>query len=281
MRLGGPVFGSCADPAAWAAAVKRLGYGAAYCPVDAGAGDDAVAAFARAAKDADVVIAEVGAWSNPIDPDAAKARAAVEMNQKQLALADRIGARCCVNISGSRSTTSWAGPHADNFSKDTFDLVVRTVRGILDAVKPARTFYTLECMEWSPPYTADNYLDLIKAIDRKAFAVHFDPVNLIWSPMRFYQTGEILRDFCAKLGPRIRSCHAKDIALSDQLTVHLSEVRPGTGGLDYATFLREIAKLEPDTPIMLEHLPNEEEYTKAAAHIRSVAKKESLEFRGA
>ena len=279
MRLGGPVFGSCADPDAWAATVKRLGYGAAYCPVEDNAADDTVAAFAKAAKDAGLVIAEVGAWSNPIDRDPAKARAAVEMNQRRLALADRIGARCCVNIAGSRGP-SWAGPDADNFSPDTFDLIVRTVRGIIDAVKPTRTFYTLECMEWTPPYTADNYLDLVKAIDRKAFAAHFDPVNLIWSPIRFYQTAEIIRDFCAKLGPLVRSCHAKDVALSDQLTVHLSEVRPGTGGLDYATFLREVSKLDPDTPVMLEHLPNEEEYTKAAEHIRSVAKREKLSFHG-
>jgi sugar phosphate isomerase/epimerase len=54
-------------------------------------------------------------------------------------------------------------------------------------------------------------------------------------------------------------------------------VRPGTGGLDYATFLRELHKL-PGTPLMLEHLPNAEEYDQAAAHIRSVAKQLGLSF---
>jgi sugar phosphate isomerase/epimerase len=279
MRLGGPVFEKCPDPGAWAAAVKRLGYGAAYCPLDEKADDALVQAYARAAKAADVVIAEVGAWSNPISPDAGQRQGAIEMNKARLALADRIGARCCVNIAGSRSPKSWAGPDADNFSKATFDLIVETVRGIIDAVKPTRTFYTLECMEWTPPYTADNYADLAKAIDRKQFAVHFDPVNLIWSPMRYYQTGEIIRDFVAKLGAQIRSCHAKDIKLSDELTVHLGEVRPGLGNLDYRTLLEELSRLDPDTPIMLEHLPNEQDYTQAAAHIRSVAEKANLKFR--
>ena len=51
----------------------------------------------------------------------------------------------------------------------------------------------------------------------------------------------------------IKSCHAKDIALSEKLTTHLDEVRPGLGGLDYATFLRELDKLDPDTLLMIEH----------------------------
>jgi sugar phosphate isomerase/epimerase len=272
MRLGGPVFEKCPDSGAWAAAVKRLGYRAAYCPLPTEAPDAMVKSYADAAKAADLVIAEVGAWSNPIDPDPAKAKAANEKNRQCLALAERIGARCCVNVAGSRSPKSWAGPDADNFSKATFDLIVETVRGIIDAVKPTRSFYTLECMEWTPPCTADGYLDLIKAIDRKAFAVHFDPVNMIWSPMRYYQTGEIIREFVAKLGPHIRSVHAKDIHLTDQLTVHLGEVVPGKGNLDYPTLLRELAKLDPDTPVMLEHLASEPDYKQAAEHIRGVAK---------
>lgn len=74
-----------------------------------------------------------------------------------------------------------------------------------------------------------------------------------------------------KFGPYIRSCHAKDILLQRKLTTHLDEVRPGLGGLDYTTFLKELSK-RPDVPLMLEHLPNAEEYRLAAEHIRSVAK---------
>ncbi|MBM4019241.1 MAG: sugar phosphate isomerase/epimerase [Planctomycetes bacterium] len=271
MRLGGPIQEKCPDPAAWTAAVKRLGYRAAYCPLGADAADDLVKAYEAAAKAADIVIAEVGAWSNPIDPDAAKAKAAIEKNTKCLALADRIGAWCCVNIAGSRNPASWHGPAAENLTKETFDLIVQTVRGIIDAVRPARTFYTLECMQWTPPNTADSYVDLLKAVDRPRFAAHFDPVNMIWSPERYFRTGEIIREFVAKLGPRIRSCHAKDILLEDKLTVHLGEAIPGTGNLDYKTFLLELARLDPDLPLMLEHLKTAEEYAQAAKHIRGVA----------
>jgi len=271
MRFGGPIFERCADPEAWVQANKRLGYTAAYWPLDDKASDDVCRAYAAAAKAGDLIIAEVGAWANSIDPDDAKRKAAIKMNIERLALADRVGARCCVNIAGSRGT-QWDGPHADNFTRATFDMIVETVRGIIDAVRPTRSFYTLECMGWVPPYTTDNYVDLVRAIDRKAFAVHFDPVNMIWSPERFYRTGEIIREFVAKLGPLMRCCHAKDVRLLGELTVHMPEVRAGLGGLDYRTLLTELARLDPDTPLMLEHLPNEQEYLLAAAHIRSVAK---------
>ena len=76
----------------------------------------------------------------------------------------------------------------------------------------------------------------------------------------------------------IKSCHAKDIILREQLTVHLDECRPGTGCLDYAIFLRELAKLDPDTPLLIEHLPHEE-YPAAAAHVRKAVGREQIAFK--
>lgn len=269
MRLGGPIFRKYDNPEAWVGAVKAAGYRAAYCPVGPEAGADAVGAYAQAAAQADLVIAEVGAWSNPLSPDDAVRAAALDKCRKALALADAIGARCCVNIAGSRGP-KWDGPHADDLTPATFDLIVETVRAIIDAVKPTRACYALETMPWMYPDSADSYLALLKAIDRRQLAVHLDPVNLVNSPQRFFGNGALIRECFAKLGPWIKSCHAKDIALGNSLTVHLDEVRPGLGGLDYRVFIQELGKLPDDTPLMLEHLKTEEEYRLAGVHIRSV-----------
>ncbi|MDX9975145.1 MAG: sugar phosphate isomerase/epimerase [FCB group bacterium] len=275
MRLGGPVFGDTATPEKWVEGVRRHGYGAAYCPVDEKAPEDAVRAYETAAREANIVIAEVGAWSNPLDPDPAKAASALAQCKEKFALADRIGARCCVNISGSCGEP-WDGPHADNLTQDTFDRIVAYVRDIVDTVKPLRTFYTLEPMPWMYPDSADSYLALLKAIDRERFGVHLDPANLLCSPQRYYGSGALIRECFEKLGPHIRSCHAKDIALSTRLTTHLDEVRAGLGGMDYRVFLRELDKMDGDMPLMLEHLSTPEDYHLAAEHIRGVAKAEGL-----
>ena len=270
MRLGGPLFEDTSTPEAWVAALKRKGYRAAYCPVGPDATDDLIRDYVHAAADADIVIAEVGAWSNPISPDAATRAKALTTCKRSLELADRIGARCCVNIAGSRGEV-WDGPHPENLSEETFDLIVASVREIIDAVKPTRSCYALETMPWIFPDSPESYLRLIHAIDRPGFCVHLDPVNLVNSPARYFDTGTLIRDCFVQLGPWIASCHAKDIALASRLTVHLDEVRPGQGGLDYAVFLAEIEPLNPDLPIMLEHLPTEAEYDLAADHIRRVA----------
>jgi sugar phosphate isomerase/epimerase len=107
--------------------------------------------------------------------------------------------------------------------------------------------------------------------------VHLDPVNLVSSPRRYFRNAELIRELFRALGPRVRSCHAKDTLIGEGLTVHLEEVRPGLGALDYRTYLRELARLDPDTPLMIEHLPGAEEYRLAADHIRGVAAGEGLE----
>jgi sugar phosphate isomerase/epimerase len=275
MRLGGPIRGPFASPEAWVEAVRAWGYRAAYCPLTPEADDATVGAYARAAQAADIVIAEVGAWSNPLSPDAATRAAAIERCTRGLDLAERIGARCCVNIAGSRGD-QWDGPHPDNLTDATFALIVDTVRQIIDAVRPARARYVLEPMPWLYPDSPQSYVRLLAAIDRPAFAVHLDPVNWVSSPQRYFANADLIRESVAALGHAVVAVHAKDIVLRPSLTVHLDEVRPGLGGLDYATLLHELDRLDPNLPLLLEHLPDEDEYRAAAAHVRQVARQEGI-----
>jgi sugar phosphate isomerase/epimerase len=269
MRLGAPVKNP-GDPFEWVRAVAAKGYRAAYCPLTGKEDRATVRTYEMAAKTAGIVIAEVGAWSNPLSPEPAIRQPALEKCQNLLALADEIGARCCVNIAGSRGK-KWDGPDRADLTGETFGMIVETVRAIIDAVKPKRSFYTLEPMPWMYPDSAESYLALLKAVDRAQFAVHFDPVNLVNSPQRYFNNAALIHDFVAQLGPRIRSVHAKDIRLQEVLTTHLDEVRPGLGELDYRALLRELSALEPDLPVMLEHLPDEAEYDQAAAYVRGIA----------
>ncbi|MFC1739840.1 sugar phosphate isomerase/epimerase family protein [Planctomycetota bacterium] len=275
IRLGGPVFEDYDTPEQWVSALKSLGYSAAYCPLEADADFDEIKAYEKAAKKADIIIAEVGAWSNPISPDPQVSKKAIEYCKKQLHLAQMIGANCCVNISGSRNKDE--GPNPDNLSEDTFDLIVQVTRQIIDDVKPDRTYFTLETMPWIFPNSVDSYLRLIKAIDRKEFAAHFDPVNLINSPSRYFNNGSLIREGFAKLGPYIKSCHAKDTKIQYELTTHINEAQPGLGDLDYSAYLKALSKL-PDIPLMLEHLEWPEQYDAAAEYIRSVGRENGLSF---
>ena len=271
MRLGGPAFLKEFSTDAFVASMQEAGYRAAYWPnAPEPAVDDLVTALNRA----DIIVAEVGAWSNPMDKDIVKRRKAIQFCIDQLALAERVGARCCVNIAGSTGDF-WHGPCAADLTDSTFDIVVETTRTIIDAVKPRRTAYCLETMPWLFPSSPDEYLRLLQAIDRPGFGVHLDPVNLVNSPQRFFNNAALIRECFETLGSHIRSCHAKDIALSTKLTVHLDETPVGQGGLDYAVFLKELSRLNKDIPLMMEHM-KENEYPSATAHIRAIAQTQGV-----
>lgn len=276
VRIGAPVTGNFTDPVEWVKAVKALKYSAAYCPVQPGAPLEMIRAFRNEAKKSNIIISEVGAWSNMLDLRETTRQEAIKKNIIALQLADEIGASCCVNISGARGEI-WDGPYPGNYTKETFDLIVETVRNIIDEVKPVSAFYTLEPMPYMLPDSPDTYLDLLKAIDRKQFGAHLDPVNMISSPQKYYNNGAFIKECFAKLGPYIKSIHAKDITILPELTLHLKECRPGTGAVDYAIFLQETSKLK-NIPFMLEHLDNQEDYRLAAEYVREVGAKAGISF---
>ncbi len=276
IRLGGPVPGNYTDPVAWVKALKSSGYSAAYCPVQPGAPAELIKAFRTEAGRNNIIIAEAGVWNNPLDPDDTKRKEAIKRNVDTLRLADEIGAHCCVNISGARGEI-WDGPYPGNYAEETFDMIVDNVRAIIDEVKPASAFYSLEPMPFMLPDSPDSYLKLIKAIDRKQFAAHLDPVNMISSPQRYFRNAEFIKECFSKLGPYIKSVHAKDIIILPKLTVHLEERRPGLGTLDYAVLLQEAARIK-DIPVMLEHLESQEDYKLAADFVRETGKKAGISF---
>ncbi len=268
MRFGAEVTPVDEDPEAWAAELRRLGYDATIWPLEDGTPTGVEDAFAAAAARAGVQIAEVGAWCNPLHPDATLRREKLERCRRRLALAERLGARCCVNVVGSRGP-DWLAPHPDNYAEDTFDLAVESIRAIVDAVRPTRTRYAVETMPWMLPDSPEDYARLLAAVDRSACAVHLDPANLVNQPRLAARSGELLDRCFDLLGPQILSCHAKDVRLEPDLTVCLREVPPGDGQLDYRTFLRRLARLDPETSLLLEHF-GPAELARGAAHIREL-----------
>lgn len=276
VRLGGPVPGKFSDPAEWVRAVKKLGYSAAYCPVQPGAPEELIRAYRAEAGRSNIIIAEVGVWNNMLHDDEKLRKENLKKNMEALHLADQIGAECCVNISGARGEV-WDGPYPGNYTEDTFDLIVETVRSIIDQVRPLKSFYSLEPMPYMLPDSPDTYLELIRAVDRKQFAAHLDPVNMISSPQRYFNNAAFLKECFQKLGPYLKSIHAKDIIILPKLTVHLEERRPGLGALDYQVFLKEAARFK-DIPFMMEHLETQDEYLQAALYIRDVGTKNGIKF---
>jgi sugar phosphate isomerase/epimerase len=278
IRLGAPIFDAPEEPEALALAHRNLGYRAAYCPAVPLDESDRIREISQAFSRHDVVIAEVGRWVNLLDADPVRRAANLKTVTEGLALAEAVGARCCVDIAGSYNTEVWYGPHPQNLSRDFFDAAVENARKIIDAVKPQRAKFCYEMMGWALPNGVDAYLEMIKAVDRDAFGVHLDPCNLINSPERFYRNTDLLNDCFDRLGPWIVSCHAKDLRWEVEMNVHFLEVTLGAGTLDYPTYLKRLAALPADIPLMIEHMKGKEEYDRSRQHLFQLGAKIGVRF---
>lgn len=282
-RLGGYGIDYTGDPEAYARAHVKFGYNAAYMPNISIQNREEIAGLIKAMAAAGVIIAEGGAWKNLIAHDADKRKANLDYAVHQLALADELGARTCVAFHGTvgHPGDPWQlsdnydyGPHPDNQTRAGFQRAVDTARYVIDAVKPKRAKFSLEMVPWLVTDTAENYLKLLKAIDRPQFGAHVDAVNMVITPRLYFNSGRMIREAFKVLGPWIVSCHAKDIVLQGgpgTISFHLDEVPPGEGNLDYAAYITEIEKLGREVPLMLEHfdVPG---YKRGLAHVKTVAR---------
>ena len=276
VRLGGhglPVGPE--DPVAFARAHRDFGYGAAYCPELSLADTPRLRAFEAAFKAETVTLAEYGIWRNliAIEPDRRKAHR--DRAKECLAVADEVGCLCAVSYIGTFAPNSDYAPHPHNMGQKAFDACVEAAPDIIDSVKPKRAKFALEMMQYALPDSIESYVDLITAIDRPAFAVHVDPVNLIMTPRRYFGNGAYITEIFERLGPSIVSCHAKDITLHHQAALHLDECQIGEGVLDYRAYLKAIARLDRDVPLMLEHLEGPA-YAVARDAIQAIAKAEGI-----
>ncbi|MFP4055999.1 MAG: sugar phosphate isomerase/epimerase family protein [Candidatus Brocadiia bacterium] len=280
IRFGGPLFDvDATDPDAVAAACARSGYSAIYCPDLDPDDEQTCVRYGEAIRDHGLMVAEAGIWCRLAGPDAEECERNIQKAIRRMRVAELVGAQCCVDIAGSFHPTSWHGAHPDNVGSPLFEAAVVVARTIIDAVQPRRARFTYEMMQWALPDSAETYLELIDAVDREAFGVHFDPTNLINSPRRYYDTAAVIRECVEKLGPHIASCHAKDVALdTEKAIVHLTETPIGTGNLDYETYLECLDSLGRDVPLMLEHLPDAEAYKAAADEVRRLALRMGIEL---
>ena len=278
MLLGGTVTGKWTCAAEWEALLKRSRFRAVTAPFTCNTPKEETEAYCEAARRCGVRFAEVGVWKNLMDPDEKAAKEAMAFAKGQLALADELGIPCCVNVAGTSGPAGWDAADRSNYTEETYGKIIGQVREILDEVQPKRAFYTLEPMPWMVPDGPDEYLQLIRDVDRKQFAAHMDFVNMINSPRRYLAAEDFIEECFRKLAPYIKSTHIKDSRMDPmRLTAVIEECSPGEGCLDYGRVLRILDKyLPPDAPVLLEHMQTEEEYRAAYDYVAEQAERVSV-----
>ena len=269
MLLGGTVAGRWTNPSEWEKLLVASRFKAITAPFNCHTPREEIREYCDIARDHGVKIAEIGVWKNLFDPDAERAAEAMRYAKGQLALAEELDIRCCVNIVGTGSAVGWDAADPSNFTPETYRRILDSIREIIDDVRPTRAFYCIEPMPWMVPDSPEACLKLIGDVDRPMFGAHMDFVNMINCPRRYLESSLFIESCFSTLSPWIKSTHIKDIRMPPtRLTTILEEVSPGEGGLDYDQVLRIMDRWLPaDAPILLEHMQTPEEYAAAYDYV--------------
>ena len=267
MRLGTSSPLAHSTPEEWIENQIRLGCTTLVFPVQSNEPEQKIIAYKEAADKAGLSIAEVGIWRNALSSDPAEKKANMDYCVEQLKMADFIGARCCVNVAGAFGPV-WDGGYKANFSDEARKATVDMVKEIIDRADVKQTYFTLEPMPWMIPTGPDEYLKLIEEVDRDRFAVHMDIINMINSIDRYFNAEEFMDECFEKLGDLIKSCHVKDVHLGSAYTVRLEECAPGCGEFPLRYYAEKMNSLDPDMPMILEHLQTDEDYIKYMGYLK-------------
>ena len=271
MRLGTSSPLRHETPEEWAQNQVRLGCRTVVFPVQSNEPETKILAYKDAADRAGLSIAEVGIWRNAMAADPEERRRNRDYCVEQLRLADFLGARCAVNVAGAFGPR-WDGGYRENFTKEAWDETVAMAREIIDRADVKRTYFTLEPMPWMIPTGPKEYLRLLEDVDRDRFAVHMDIINMTNSADRYFHPKELIDECAELLGTRIRSCHIKDVHLSGSYTLRLEECGPGDGEFPLRYYAEKMHAIDPEMPMILEHLNTDEEYLRYLAYLKEQLK---------
>lgn len=268
IRLGISSSLAGTTPEEWGRQLQEMGCRSVVFPVDSNAPDALIDEYVRVAEERDLVIAEVGVWRNALAADEAERRTNLEYSINQLRLADRIGAKCCVNVAGAAGPR-WDGGYRENFSRDHFVRTIRMIQTVIDEAAPRNTCFSIESMPWMVPSSPDEYLRLLEAVNRDKFGIHLDIINMINSMERYFFRDEFLEEVFKKLGSGIVSCHMKDICLLEEYTFRLKECACGEGCFNLERYAELALRANPEMPMIIEHLASDEAYRESMSYVRN------------
>ncbi len=218
-----------------------------------------------------LTIAEVAYWGNLLGSDVDRRAEHVGNVRRLLRNADAMGAGCVVTLSGSFSDEGPLSAHPDNWTEGAQAQVAANCEEILTGLDLSRTRYALE--PWCNGFFHEP--DAIHAFfEHRApdeLRLHLDQMNML-SPTTYFRSGAVIDRTFELLSGRIVAVHAKDLRWHpSRMFLHLDEVVPGDGVLDYARFFTQLARLDREIPVLTEHWDSVDDYHRSFDHLRRVA----------
>ena len=243
---------------------------------------DAPESDIRELKDAlrtyDVLFADMHANANNIHPDLAERQRENRWTIDECEAAERVGCPRVTTHTGSRAPSAIA-PHPENWTRETWKLSVRVMKQLLKDTAGMKVALAIEPDNMANINCPRAHRQLIEEVGDPRLTFCLDPVNMMHIGT-YFRSAELIEEAFELLGENIDIAHAKDsYILPDRMSLYLTEVPPGRGVVDYATYLAGLSRLKYPRVLLIEHMADSE-YAGAKRYIEETAVKTGVKIYG-
>ncbi len=241
--------------------------------------DSELREFNAALKQHDVVIFEVHGYVNMIHPDEETRQKYLQRQTIAIEAADKIGCPMVGTITGSCDPQYGYTVHPNNWTEETWKRTVDSIRQVLRDTAGMKAALGMEAQITTNLDSPKAHKRLMDDVGDPRCKVNLDPTNMCCLA-NYYHTTELINECFDLLGEDILGCYAKDTYIwPDTQTVHVQEVCPGRGVMDYETFLVRMSRMKWSRTLRPEHIPDDQ-YPEAYAYIKKVAAKVGVKIHG-
>ena len=211
----------------------------------------------RAFDEAGLVVAQTNGWYEClINPDNAVRVEGIRGMQALIRIGRQLDTRFVYVRPGSINPNGHWWPHPDNHLQQTFDRLVASMKQVSRTAQDEGVLLGIEGHVVSTLDTPRRVRDLLDAVGSPALKHNLDPVNFTGTVHDVWDTSRILHELYDLLGHDMIAAHAKDCTILDEHVVHIVEVVPCTGTMNYEVFMRRWEECCPQGYFLIEHLPD-------------------------
>jgi sugar phosphate isomerase/epimerase len=194
--------------------------------------------------------------------------------------AQTLGAEMIITGCGSHHPDFFYGPSPANHSEPARTRLVESLRLAAPWAEASGIVLALECHVLTTLDSPTHIRAVLQAVGSPWVRANFDPVNLIGDLPTLYDNAAAMRGMGEELSPYYApSAHIKDIQVLPELVLHLAEVPPGEGILDYGAFFAVCQTLGNGAALIIEHLRTEQ-LDGALAFVKAAARHHDIELEG-
>lgn len=217
-----------------------------------------VARVKKAFDDGGLIVAQTNGWyESLINPDDVTRAEGVSGMQALIHIGRQLDTRFVYVRPGSINQRGHWWPHPDNHLQRTFDCLVTSMKQLSQTAQDEGVILGIEGHVVSTLNTAQRVRDLLDAVGSPALKHNLDPVNFVGTVEDVWDTTQVLNQLFDLLGHDLIAAHAKDCTILDEHVVHIVEVVPCNGTLNYEVLMRRWEESCPEGYFLIEHLSDE------------------------